>query len=377
MLSKNYKYIFTFFSFIIISNIYAQNKTDYKIKIISELKPSNEHYSTFQNNYPRLHNIEIDNNGNTYMVDRRRKSILKFDEQFSYVKTIGRHGQGPGEFPNSPSSIAFLNDKMFVLDYSGRISIFDHSSKQKDKFIRFTQSSEISGDKGITIERIKTNQDNIYLQSMTFRENKQKKFMEFGNSVYSSDNDLKLGKEIVSNLREYNPRNMESEKKDLIYVVKKNGNILVSKYSKKEFLIYEYDKLGKKIRTIRKNYAIKKRDSKHVNEINKSNERKAASHSTINKRYKFEKYSEYKTVINQMFLDKDENLWVGVEESFLNSNFQIFDIFDNNGEFIKRVEIPELKGMLLKNSSDKIIAITSEGFDSENGLEVIVLEISL
>jgi len=321
--------------------------------------------------------LEVDFNGNIYIVDRRGKSIFKFDEHFSYKKTIGRHGQGPGEFPNSPSSIAFLNNKMYVLDYSGRISIFGHSLKQKDKFIRFTQSSEISGDEGVTIERIKTNQENIYLQSMTFRENKQKKCMEFGSSIYSSNKELKLGKEIVSNLREYKPRNMESEKKDLIYVIKKNGNILVSKYSKKEFLIYEYDKSGNKIRTIRKNYAVKKRDAKHVNEINKSNERKAASHSSATKRYKFERYSEYKTVINQMFLDKDENLWVGVEESFLNSNFQIFDIFDNNGEFIKRVEIPELLGMLLKNSSDKIIAITAEDFDSENGLEVKVLEIGL
>jgi len=58
---------------------------------------------------------------------------------------------------------------------------------------------------------------------MTFRENKQKKCMEFGSSIYSSNKELKLGKEIVSNLREYKPRNMESEKKDLIYVIKKNG----------------------------------------------------------------------------------------------------------------------------------------------------------
>jgi hypothetical protein len=42
--------------------------------------------------------IDADSSGNIYILDIRDALIRKFDEKGSFVRTIGRRGQGPGEF---------------------------------------------------------------------------------------------------------------------------------------------------------------------------------------------------------------------------------------------------------------------------------------
>jgi len=64
-----------------------------------------------------------------------------------------------------------------------------------------------------------------------------------------------------------------------------------------------------------------------------------------------------------MFTDENDNLWVSVEESDIYQNYQIFDVFNKNGVFLNRFNIPELKGMLLKSSWNKIVAVTSEDYE--------------
>ena len=42
--------------------------------------------------------VSCDMEGNIYVVDSGAKSVKKFDAQGYFMKTIGREGQGPGEF---------------------------------------------------------------------------------------------------------------------------------------------------------------------------------------------------------------------------------------------------------------------------------------
>lgn len=50
--------------------------------------------------------LDVDVEGRLYVLDSRNHRIQVFDRDGKYVKTIGRRGQGPGEF-NLPSSISF------------------------------------------------------------------------------------------------------------------------------------------------------------------------------------------------------------------------------------------------------------------------------
>ena len=63
--------------------------------------------------------IKCDNAGHVYVCDVQANNIMKFDSFGRYLKTIGRQGQGPGEF-NMPSKIAVTNDRLIVWDMRNR-----------------------------------------------------------------------------------------------------------------------------------------------------------------------------------------------------------------------------------------------------------------
>lgn len=58
--------------------------------------------------FPRRVTLSVDNNGNIYVCDGGNRRVQKYDRDGMYVKTIGRQGQGPGEY-NYPSRL-FLDD---------------------------------------------------------------------------------------------------------------------------------------------------------------------------------------------------------------------------------------------------------------------------
>jgi hypothetical protein len=46
----------------------------------------------------RVKNIEVDNQGNIYVLDAGSHRVQKYDKDGNYLLTIGKRGQGPGEF---------------------------------------------------------------------------------------------------------------------------------------------------------------------------------------------------------------------------------------------------------------------------------------
>ena len=63
--------------------------------------------------------IVSDNDGNIYICDYKANNIKKFNTSGKYLKTIGRKGQGPGEF-NMPFEIAVTDDRLIVWDWGNR-----------------------------------------------------------------------------------------------------------------------------------------------------------------------------------------------------------------------------------------------------------------
>jgi hypothetical protein len=63
--------------------------------------------------------IVCDNDGNIYICDYKANNIKKFNASGKHLKTIGRKGQGPGEF-NMPFEIAVTDDRLIVWDLGNR-----------------------------------------------------------------------------------------------------------------------------------------------------------------------------------------------------------------------------------------------------------------
>lgn len=69
--------------------------------------------------FENVSDVKCDNNGHVYACDFRANNIKKFDSSGKFIKTIGREGQGPGEF-NMPYKIAVSNDRLIVWDMRNR-----------------------------------------------------------------------------------------------------------------------------------------------------------------------------------------------------------------------------------------------------------------
>lgn len=69
--------------------------------------------------------VALGPNEQVFVLDPQPREIRVFDRQGTYVRTIGRRGEGPGEL-SSPASIAWApDDRLWVRDQRGRYVVFD------------------------------------------------------------------------------------------------------------------------------------------------------------------------------------------------------------------------------------------------------------
>jgi hypothetical protein len=129
IMKARYKfYSFLSILFMLISGIYAEEKPlaeIYKLAkarfvqefvISDESLPEGEFFSG-------ITSIAVDNSGSIYICDVDANNIRKFNAKGEYVKTIGKEGQGPGDF-NSPLDIEIVQDRLVVWESGNmRISI--------------------------------------------------------------------------------------------------------------------------------------------------------------------------------------------------------------------------------------------------------------
>ena len=72
--------------------------------------------------------IDVDRNGNIYVLDRGNYRIQKFNKNGGFIQTIGREGQGPGEF-SKPTFIT-LDEKGNIYVKDGvKAQIFDRTGQ--------------------------------------------------------------------------------------------------------------------------------------------------------------------------------------------------------------------------------------------------------
>jgi len=76
--------------------------------------------------FSRLRDLDVDEDGNIYALDQRESIVKIFNSQGTYVRKVGRKGQGPGEFASAYALAITPQKHLFVTDVAGRqIVIYD------------------------------------------------------------------------------------------------------------------------------------------------------------------------------------------------------------------------------------------------------------
>ncbi|MBN1272271.1 MAG: 6-bladed beta-propeller [Candidatus Aminicenantes bacterium] len=66
--------------------------------------------------FAQIRHIAVGDNNELYILDNKENHIKCFDENGSYIRTIGKKGKGPGEFDN-PSFIYFKSGELMVSEF--------------------------------------------------------------------------------------------------------------------------------------------------------------------------------------------------------------------------------------------------------------------
>jgi hypothetical protein len=76
------------------------------------------------------HDVVVDSQGNIYVLDQRNTRMQKLSPEGAFLMSIGRHGQGPGDFQAPFSMDIDSADRLFVFDYMNkRIQVMTSEGK--------------------------------------------------------------------------------------------------------------------------------------------------------------------------------------------------------------------------------------------------------
>ena len=173
------------------------------IREISSLGESEESF-VFQ-----IGDVKIGEDGSIYIADVKRFSVSKFSREGKFLKKVGRHGEGPGEFRQAPKNLALRRDTLFVGD--GGVTRMMHLFSADLDYLSSFQVSDIAT--GADVD----DQNNLYVSYMPSSLFPEKKPFE----IYTPDGELKasLGMEDLSKYSLVNAFNFRIDEDGFVIVV--------------------------------------------------------------------------------------------------------------------------------------------------------------
>ena len=283
-------------------------------------------------------------NENIYITDIQDNAIKVFDPNGKYKLTIGRRGQGPGEF-QSISHQAFLPDGRFLVMDSRqkRTSLFDSSGKFLESF---------KWEENLGLLYLATN-SSLILRKYTFEGKNnpledRKLFIreyDFAGSEINSFGEFKdektriytIGRAAILLAPPYPPMSIfagDLERQQLYHMVNN------------EYIIEVYDRTGKVIRKIERPYEPAPFTRQDAQEYLARYE----EGSKMRKAVEAISTPKVKTITTRMLIDDRGNLWVETFEKKEEEDqvLKAYDIFSADGSYEAKVWLDKDPAIILK-----------------------------
>jgi hypothetical protein len=303
--------------------------------------------------------FNVDKEGNFCVSDFDNKRIQKFDQQGKYLLTIGRAGQGPGEFEYL-SKPQFDKDKnLYIYDLGNRrISFFDRNGE----FLRQINTPRMSID-------IAIDSNNMIVGSMrkfSREKDSYKVFTEFG--IF----DEEFNQAIILHQDEESDKGIEGGKglfapqllfkPNLIFNLTDSDMIYTGYPEKYEIKIYDPE--GKLLRVIQRDCDAKpvtREDKEYVYEQSRKHLSEGGIPEHLIKRYiKMITFTKYKPVYRRFTLM--ENGWLFIIVDYTEDKHTMIDLYNNKGRYIAQFESRPLSLQLFFKNGKAYDVVKEEGF---------------
>ena len=303
-------------------NLYSQVNKQYTVKQEIFLKYSEKDATK---GFVEIDDYSIDPKGNIIITDMKNCNVVKFSNNGTLLKVIGRKGNGPGEFIPLISTAVSPAGKMYVIgdDMGGKtIQIFNKEDKFEKRFDYAKLQFAILGFVSVDNENIAA-----YCQEISKGADKKVSIHEYIsiiniNSLKSTVISDKLKQEDPFGSRMYTDLSADH-----------NGKVYFALTSQKEYKVYQYDIKDGKQKVITRNFKPVMFRGKKFEEFNSMIKHRKLVNKKIPMATKTNEDPYYNTIVFLAADDKD-NLWVFTSEK-LNEEIMSVDLFDKNGNYKK------------------------------------------
>ncbi|MFA4925210.1 MAG: 6-bladed beta-propeller [Candidatus Aminicenantales bacterium] len=299
--------------------------------------------------------FNTDDEGDFYITDWDRKRIQKYSPDGEFLLTIGKRGQGPGEFGNLSIARFDSRQRLYVTDIANhRINFFDKAGNFLEQ---------------ITIPDVF---ENLYINSKGQYISSRSRFAEseYGFSAFLLewgiyDSQFKLISEFYSEKRDLKPpegQDTSSRAKFAAgilselafqpypyYVV--TDNDLVYFGTRQNYIVEVFSPVGEKVRSIRRDYdpiRVSDKDKEHFIINVAENLIRIYPEEVRKEAHKFIKYPKYKPAYSSFCMM--ENGWLVVVVDSLPGEGSLIDLFDQEGVYVGhfKTDIPS-ENLFFKN----------------------------
>ncbi len=294
-------------------------------------------------NFRRISDIEVDNEGNILVLDYMDCRIQKYDKEGKYLRTIGRKGEGPGEFQQPVRMYLTPGGKLYVSE-PRKIHVFDKNQEYKRSIIPDSPSYNF----GVTKE------GNLFGQSSTFGEENRtvdivmmdsdgKKITTVVNFPHPGVM-IRQGGIAIGTTPPYSPN---------LYFCPLDDESGMYAYSA-EYTLFVANSSGEVMRRIEKEEERQPTSKKEEDEyVKKQLERRRArggniqwSEGDLKKLYKF---AEYKPFFTNIIKDDEGHLFLPKPKAVLNPEEDTYyDMFSPEGFYIYKVKIHKVNPRVIK-----------------------------
>lgn len=317
--------------------------------------------------------FNTDNEGCFYVTDWNKRRILKYDPSGKYLLTIGRQGQGPGEFQNLSVARFDKNGHIYVTDIaSRRISFFD----KEGNYLRQVRIPDVFEDLYITAKGYYVSSRSVRLESET------------GMPTYKISYSLFNDKfDLVTEFHARTPDFKPPSGRDATSMAKFTAGILngiafqprpkhipasddsVFFGYPENYAIDIYSPEGRKIRTIKREYEPIRITDKDKEYFATSIARPflttggiPRSEEEIKNILKYIEYPLTKPAYHSFGLM--ENGWLAVVVEFVAEEYSLFDLFDKGGRYVGQfnTDFPADYWFFFKNGKAYAVATDAEGY---------------
>jgi hypothetical protein len=291
----------------------------------------------------------VDQNEIIYIMDYQDQAIKVFDSNGEYIRSIGKKGEGPGEFTFVGHLTVLLDGRLLVMDSEARrISLFDsdgkyieghHWTERPGRLNYATDSTclltvyTFEGDKPLEGRR-------LFVKEFDFQGNEIRSFGEF-KIEETKIHKVKRGEVVISVLiyTPFSPHSIfaaDPVRKYLYHCVND------------QYMLEVFDHDGKVIRRFDRPYEPLPFTSKDAEEFYSRYD--SRSMESLKKMVRGMSMPAVKTITPKMLVDDVGNLWVETHEQREEEDkvFTAYDIFNPDGYYEAKVWV-DLKPEIFMN----------------------------